>query len=401
MADSTITVNISEAMDKPFTVDASADGISNVSIPVCSTCIGTGKCNKYCTLKAAESLAFFVDKAEVVDSGVNDRKEMMYGRCYYTSGKIIEAAGTSSQKYSPVTELTALRPIFTRLESNSPSDLINLFFKGKSYPEDRVKELVQRANGLDNQSLVVIPFKNGMEIEGEFIDEGKGKKAKQKVIDEEQLIESLDFSSVEKLEEMLDEIKDIDNPENNSSTSDTTSESKQSKDNKAVKRVKMTGRISKMIITRNPSSSVIETELLIQVVNNGKYFKNLKLDEYGTNFYYPPSLFGLKNIKLAKDSIKIMGNGLIKPIEITDGYSSFYIDGHNIIYSDHKHNTVPVIVAEWRGNNPLDHLLSGKDADIYKTSLYKKVQAIIPYIERHRKFIIPVGLSEFNTVKVD
>lgn len=130
------------------------------------------------------------------------------------------------------------------------------------------------------------------------------------------------------------------------------------------------------------------------VHNSSGEVQQLKLKDYGVTW----SLYNVDNSvapnEINRDMIKMDAIGFIKPILVTDNQTTLAIDGFYLYKID---GSMVTIVGAWTNKNL--RLLTS-DSKITKSASLDYISKSLPYIERHKRFIIPYGMCAANNITI-
>ena len=128
---------------------------------------------------------------------------------------------------------------------------------------------------------------------------------------------------------------------------------------------------------------------------DGSTIAKLKLSDYGTIWTLPNIERNLKTSEITREAIKMYDNGLIAPIEVTDGIDSFALD------SQYMYQIKPdaiYVIGKWDNSDIVEY--SGVNDKIHDSKAYKKIKSYIKFANKHRKLIVPYGLGKVNKIEV-
>jgi hypothetical protein len=159
---------------------------------------------------------------------------------------------------------------------------------------------------------------------------------------------------------------------------------------------KATAKVNMIKFSVNESGRLVGTIM----VDAGRFESSstkvkLKYSEYGETWTLPKLEQNLKTSDITREIIKMNDNGLIHPIEISDGKNTIAIDSQHMYLVESKNC---FIVGNWESSKIK---ISSEYADkVENTKAYKKFKQCLTYIDRHRRFIVPYGLSSANHIDV-
>lgn len=128
--------------------------------------------------------------------------------------------------------------------------------------------------------------------------------------------------------------------------------------------------------------------------DTGSNYAKVKFSEYGINWFLPNLERNLKTSEITYEAIRMSNLGLIDPIEVTDGKTTLAVDSQHMYLV--KGSTI-TIVGDWTPNGMKEN--PEFMSSIHKTKAYKKLNTCMKFIEKHRRFIVPYGLSEANKLE--
>lgn len=125
------------------------------------------------------------------------------------------------------------------------------------------------------------------------------------------------------------------------------------------------------------------------------YKSKLALKDYMVTWRLPNIDVTLTTDELTSKAIECTSLGLIKPVEIITKDYKIAVDGYNMYYTGKAGCSV---VGQWK--NGKIALSPDMAPHIRNTKAYKKIAYLERLLDKHRKMIIPYGLSESNRIEV-
>ena len=144
------------------------------------------------------------------------------------------------------------------------------------------------------------------------------------------------------------------------------------------------------------TAGALEGMILADVgrTDTGSSYAKVKLSEYGTSWFLPNLERNLKTSEITYEAIRMNNMGLIDAIEVTDGTNTIAVDSQHMYLA--KKGSI-TIIGDW-GDSGMKENPEIMGA-VTKTKAYKKMKTYMRFIEKHRRFIIPYGLSEVNKIQ--
>ena len=307
--------------------------------PACSSCVGTDKCSKYCVLRAGSNLVNFVNGIDVVETQIGEFRKGGFDskiNSLIISGHMIESGGSPTYILTDLSTSIDISGKFNTDNGMTPVYILKSYLESIKMDKEVIDASLKTFKRVNSNKLVPVPLKPGAECEVTYQD-ANGK----------------EVTSVCK-----------------------------------VKMIKW---------TTDKKTGKIECTVLCPVEKGLIEEKCLKipLTEYGTTIRLPHLEHTLKSSEIDRELLVMTHMGFIKPIVVSDGKYEVAIDGQYLYrIIDGK----ATIVGTWQNGKIVD-VHGGLDL-ISRSKAYKRIKNALTYIEKHKRFIAPLGLFEANSISV-
>lgn len=304
--------------------------------PACSSCTGADKCSKYCVVRAGSNLINFINSIDVVETQIGELKDNgNKKKGLMVLGHVIESGGNPTYILSDVTTSVDISGKFKSSCDISILDIIKGYLNSLNLDKEKYDENINMFKRINSNKLVPVPLKPGVECEITYTDSSGNKVA------------------------TMCKIKMV-----QWSTDRTTSK-------------------LNCDIYCSIDAGFTET----------KYIK-IPITEYGKRIRLPHIERTLKSSEVDREILEMTHSGIIKPIVVSDDKNVVAVDG-TYVYKISDNNVV--IVGMWK-NGAIEDVQDGMES-ISRTKAYKRIKNAMSYIDRHRRFIAPLGLMESNKLK--
>ena len=305
---------------------------------ICKKCIGISECNKYCPISAGKNIANFIDDIDKTDTNIGDFRKDNPNKpeTFVIMGIMLEKMSSpiNIMKLLPSTGIS----IKGKLSDNwslSPTQILKTYLDYTSVPKNEQQAAIDNLKRFNSAKVIPTPVKVGTDIEVTHV--GSDNKKRKTVVNVRAVEWRLDLE---------------------------------------------TGNLNGLIYTDISNS------------NTGAKLK-LNMEDYGSSWILPNIERNLKTAEIDRAAIKMLGTGLILPIEICSSDGVIVLDGQHmyLVKSDGAY-----IIGTWGQSGMVENteitnsLISNKS--------YRKVKSIIKFVEKHRRFIIPYGLSSTNKITI-
>lgn len=304
----------------------------------CVKCIGIEKCNKYCALQAGTNLVNFINGVDIIETQIGDLREDSRTKKLglIVSGHIIESVGAPTYILSDLSTSIDISGKFISYKDMTPLQILKSYLDSLDASTELKENTIKTFKLFNSNRLLPLPIKPGSECEVVYTDHN-GKKA----------------------------------TTNTKVTSVRWGSDKQ------------TGKLSCYI------HCIVDKGIF---ESNNRTVK-VPITEYGENIKLPQLERTLKSSETDRDLIKMNPVGFIKPIVVTDNKFTLALDNQHL-YRITDANAF--IIGNWKNGKIVD--FQGGMEPIQKSKAYKKIHNGINYVEKHKRFIVPYGLFQENTI---
>lgn len=121
----------------------------------------------------------------------------------------------------------------------------------------------------------------------------------------------------------------------------------------------------------------------------------LDITDYGVTWTLPNIERNIKTADICREAIKMNEYGLIHPIEVIGSDCSIVLDSQHMY---HVKNDVATIIGDWSEGIIVDNQKLPKG--ILSCPAYNKMMNLSKFASKHRKYIIPYGLSSTTKINI-
>lgn len=144
----------------------------------------------------------------------------------------------------------------------------------------------------------------------------------------------------------------------------------------------------------NDETGKVEGSIITDGCGYTNKFFNLKFEDYGKSWTIPEIEKNLTTAQLKYGGVKMTQLGTILPLEITSKTGSVAVDNKYMYYIK---NGMAYIIGSW-GTSGI--ITDSKKIKEYRCSkLVKCIESYLKLLERHKKYILPLGTSETNQIE--
>lgn len=314
--------------------------MEKISVYSCNDCENFIGCQKYCSIKMGENIVQFVSKAETVQSHIGEFRKDHNGKLsYVVAGYAVE----NSDLKNPIdimvgiSSMTAqVKPKLIPMTDVAPKQALDDYIKFMQF-DDSVREKALEDFRLFNSNIILpTVVRPGAEV-------------------------------------------------------DITYKGFDGKQHKKITRI----RLVKWMLRKD--TGTLEASFIADVGRDelGNSTNSFKLSDYGVAWTLPALEVGLKTNEIKHKFIKMNNLGFVLPIEASYDGVTVAADGSHM-YA--RTDAGVVIIGTFDGNKFKEH--TDYTYSISKNKAFKEVKQSLPFLFRHRKFILPYCMSEINHIDV-
>lgn len=311
-----------------------------VSVNTCDKCTNFSDCHKYCGVKIGENIVNFVSGAETIRCKIGEFRKDSSGKLNYV---ITGFASETSDFSNPIDILVPLSDMCSqikpKLESTidvNPKQALDQYIAYMQFTKTIRDKAMDDFRLFNSNVILPTVVRPGAEVEIKF--------------------------------------KGFDN-----------------KTHKKITNIKM---VKWML---NKKTGILEAFFIAAVGRDdtGNTHSKFLLSEYGDTWTLPSLEVGLKSAEVKHKAVKMNNLGLVAPLEVTDDNVTVAADGQ------HTYLNGPagiIILGSFIGNTLKED--SRYTKGVADTPAMKELRASLPFLFRHRKFILPYCMSKPNRIEV-
>lgn len=309
--------------------------------PMCATCNGLDKCNKFCDKHLGTNLVNFINGIDVIETAIGDFRENARTKKieYIISGHILENSSNPTYILSDLSTSIDASGKFISCSGKTPQQILRAYLDTLDMPAEAKTNTMNTFKKFNSSKLLPVPLKPGSECEITYTDNNDKKVVR------DARIGSINWNS-----------------------------------DKESRKLKCT---------------ILCTVEKTGIFDNGSKVIKIPITDYGDKIRLPQIERTLKSSEIDRDLIHMTDVGFIKPIEVADDKYKLAIDNS---YLYRIVDSRVFVIGTWR-NGKLVAIENGIEP-IAKSKAYKKIHNALGYIDKHRRYIVPYGLFEINSIKV-
>lgn len=304
----------------------------------CSKCTSSEGCNAYCDAQMGENIVNFVNSIDTVSTSIGDLRQEKTGEYIYAvTGFAVE----NSDLRFPINILTEIKNMKSLVKGKLEGRLgataqqcLLAYINQKNLSLTVKQQALEDFKRFNGNKILPVPVRPGADIEVRIV----GFDGKIKKV----------MTSIRFVRWML----------NNS-----------------------TGELEGWVV-----STLTRDQL-------GENANRFELCDYGKSWTLPNLEISLKTAEIRHDAIRMNKTGLIQPLEISFNDTTIAVDcAHEYLVK----NGIATIIGDWGSSGMVERDEYAKA--LKNNKAFKEAKVCIPFLARHRKFIIPYGMSEANVI---
>lgn len=302
------------------------------------SCNKVAECNGHCMYSYGHALVRFLTGADAVETLIGDFRvsKSNGGEQMIVSGIQVEGDTSPSHIMSPLSVSLDIGNKFKTIDNKNVLQILNEYLDKHpgKYNENHIAAIKDRLKKIQTNRVIIVPIKPKMGCEIRLLDDGKIK------------------------------------------TNETT-----------IEFIKW---------CNNIQTGKFEGTAITYVGEYDGVMKRQKisLEDYGDALRLTQIERSIRCTKLDRKCIKMTRFGYIKPLVVVGGAKTLAIDGTYLYLIDGEKVT---LIGYW----DQDKIKECADLDsrgIKKLDAYTYIMDNLEYIEKHRRFIAPYGITESNTI---
>lgn len=307
----------------------------------CTKCTGIDSCNKYCECKVGENLVNFINNIDSIETSIGDfRKDSTGKSTYVVSGYAVE----HGDMLHPIDILVSFHDLqmrasgkFKEFMGKTPGQCLMAYTEQQNLSKPIQLKALDDFKLFNSNKILPAPFRPGADVGVTY----KGFEGKLKT--------------------------------------HTTS-------------------VKQMRWNINKETLNLEGFFIADVGRNesGSTHEKFNFRDYGITWTLPNLERNLKTADIRYEAVKMDDIGFIKPLElISSDDTAIAVDCRHMYFCS---KGIDLIIGSWIGREMVEN--EEYSALVKNNKAYKKVKHYLMFLERHKRFIVPYGLVEANTIKV-